>query len=68
MKLISEAANEVGRPIAYAIMIVITVFLPILSLQATEGKMFKPLAYTVMLALAGSIIYALVATPVLASF
>lgn len=68
LQLIQEAAREVGRPIAYAIMIVIVVFLPILSLEAVEGKMFKPLAYTVMLALGGSIAFALVFAPVIASF
>jgi len=68
LKLIHDATKEVGRPIAFAILIVITVFLPILSLQAVEGKMFKPLAYTVMLALGGSIAFALVIAPVLASF
>ncbi len=68
LQLIFEAVREVGRPIAFAILIVITVFLPILSLQAVEGKMFKPLAYTVMLALGGSILFALVAAPVLASW
>ncbi len=66
--LIHDAVKEVGRPIAFAVLIVIVVFLPILSLDAVEGKMFKPLAYTVMLALAGSIVFALVAAPVLASF
>ncbi len=68
LQLIQQATNEVGRPIAFAIMIVIVVFLPILSLDAVEGKMFKPLAYTVMLALGGSIAFALVVAPVLASF
>jgi len=67
LRLILDAAKEVGRPIAFAIMIVIVVFLPILSLEAVEGKMFKPLAYTVMLALGGSIAFALVVAPVLAS-
>ncbi len=66
--LIRNAVNEVGRPIAFAIMIVITVFLPILSFEAVEGKMFKPLAYTVMLALGGSLVFALIIAPVLASF
>jgi len=66
--LIYAALKEVGRPIAFAIMIVIVVFFPILSLDAVEGKMFKPLAYTVMLALAGSIVFTLAITPVLASF
>lgn len=68
LQLIQDATKEVGRPIAYAIMIVIVVFLPILSLEAVEGKMFKPLAYTVMLALGGSLIFALVVAPVLASY
>jgi cobalt-zinc-cadmium resistance protein CzcA len=68
LRLIHDATKEVGRPIAFAILIVITVFLPILSLQAVEGKMFKPLAYTVMLALGGSIGFALAIAPVLASF
>jgi cobalt-zinc-cadmium resistance protein CzcA len=67
-ELILEASKEVGRPIAYAILIVITVFLPILLLDAVEGKMFKPLALTVMLALGGSLVFALVLAPVLASF
>ena len=68
LERIYEATREVGRPIAFAILIVITVFLPILSLEAVEGKMFKPLAYTVMLALGGSILFALVIAPVIASY
>ena len=68
LQLIHDATKEVGRPIAFAIMIVIVVFLPILTLEATEGKMFKPLAYTVMLALGGSIVFALTIAPVLASW
>ena len=68
LQLILEATKEVGRPIAFAIMIVIVVFLPILSLDGVEGKMFKPLAYTVMLALGGSIVFALIIAPVLASY
>jgi cobalt-zinc-cadmium resistance protein CzcA len=68
LQRIHDATREVGRPIAFAILIVIIVFLPILSLEAVEGKMFKPLAYTVMLALGGSIVFALVIAPVLASY
>lgn len=68
LKLIHDATKEVGRPIAFAITIVIVVFLPILTLEATEGIMFKPLAYTVMLALGGSIVFALAIAPVLASW
>ncbi len=68
LDLIFEAVKEVARPIVFAILIVIVVFFPILSFDSVEGKMFKPLAYTVMLALAGSIFFALVVGPVLASF
>jgi cobalt-zinc-cadmium resistance protein CzcA len=68
LQLIHDATKEVGRPIAFAIVIVIVVFLPILTLESTEGIMFKPLAYTVMLALGGSIVFALVIAPVLASW
>lgn len=68
LKLIHDATKEVGRPIAFAIIIVIVVFLPILTLEATEGKMFKPLAYTVMLALGGSVIFALAIAPVISSW
>jgi cobalt-zinc-cadmium resistance protein CzcA len=68
LQLIQQATREVGRPIAFAIMIVIVVFLPILSLEAVEGKMFRPLAFTVMLALGGSLVFALAGAPVLASF
>ncbi len=68
LQLIHDATKEVGRPIAYAILIVIVVFLPILTLESTEGTMFKPLAYTVMLALGGSIVFALAVAPVLASW
>ncbi len=68
LRRIADATKEVGRPIAFAIMIVIVVFLPILTLESTEGTMFKPLAYTVMLALGGSIVFALAIAPVLASW
>lgn len=68
LRLIHDAVKEVGRPIAFAIMIVIIVFLPIFSLTGVEGKMFEPLAFTVMLALGGSILFALIVAPVLASF
>ncbi len=68
LQLIQRAVKEVARPIAFAILIVIVVFFPILSFESVEGKMFKPLAYTVMLALGGSIFFALVIGPVLGSF
>ena len=64
--LITEAVAEVGRPIIFAITIVIVVFLPLFTLQGTEGKTFRPLAYTVCLAMAGSLIYSIVLAPLAA--
>jgi len=62
-----EAGREVLRPIVFAIGIIIIVYLPILTFQEVEGKMFRPMALTVIFALAGSLIFALTIVPVLAS-
>jgi cobalt-zinc-cadmium resistance protein CzcA len=61
------AAREVANPIAFAILIIIVVFLPLFSLQGLEGKMFKPMAFNVSFAMAGSLILALTLIPVLAA-
>jgi len=61
------AAREVGNPIAFAILIIIVVFLPLLSLQGLEGKMFKPMAFNISFAMAGSLLLALTLIPVLAA-
>lgn len=66
--LIARAAREVGRPIAFAIAIVIVVFLPLFTLRGVEGTMFRPLAYTIALAMLGSLVFSLTVAPVLASF
>ena len=63
---IQEAAKEVVRPITFAIGIIILVYLPILTLGGVEGKMFRPMAFTVIFALAGSLIFAVAAVPTLA--
>lgn len=65
--VISRACREVVQPITFAILIVVLVFIPLFTLQGVEGKMFRPLAYTVSLAMFGSLIYALVGAPVFAS-
>lgn len=65
--LIPKAVLEVIRPISFAIMIVMVVFLPLLTLQGVEGKMFKPLAFTVILAMFGSLVYSLFMAPVFSS-
>lgn len=61
------AAREVASPVAFAIMIIIVVFLPLFSLQGLEGKMFKPMAFNIGFAMAGSLILALTLIPVLAA-
>ena len=62
------AAHEVARPMTFAVVIIIAVYLPILFLQGLEGRMFRPMAITVCSALAGSLLLALVLVPALASF
>ena len=66
--IIARACKEVAQPIFFAIFIVVLVFIPLFTLQGVEGKMFRPLAYTVSLAMFGSLIYALIGAPVFASF
>jgi cobalt-zinc-cadmium resistance protein CzcA len=61
------AAREVANPIAFAILIIIVVFLPLFSLQGLEGKMFKPMAFNISFAMAGSLLLALSLIPVLAA-
>jgi cobalt-zinc-cadmium resistance protein CzcA len=68
LSVVHAAAIEVARPIAFAVGIIIMVYVPILSLQGVEGKMFRPMAYTVIFALIGSLVLALTVIPVLASF
>jgi heavy metal efflux system protein len=65
LAVVAHACAEVGRPIIFAIAIIIIVFLPIFTLQGVEGKTFTPLAYTVALAMLGSLLYALLLAPVL---
>lgn len=62
-----ESAQEVGTPILFAGLIVIIVFLPILSLQGVEGKMFRPMAFTFMSALTGALVLSVTVMPVMAS-
>ena len=65
---IREAAHEVQRPVFYAIGIIVTAYLPIFTLQAVEGRLFKPMAWTVAFALLGALIFSMLIAPVLASF
>ena len=67
MEQIREAAHEVQRPVFYAIGIIITAYLPIFTLQSVEGRLFKPMSWTVAFALLGALIFSMLIAPVLAS-
>jgi cobalt-zinc-cadmium resistance protein CzcA len=63
---ILNAGAEVGRPLLFAIVIIIVVFLPIFTLTGVEGVMFRPMGFTISFALAGSILFTLIAIPAIA--
>ncbi len=65
-EIIFEAVREVGRPVAFAILVIVVVFLPLFTLEEMEGKMFKPLAKTISFAMVGSLVVAFTVIPVLA--
>ena len=65
---VQAAAKEVGRPTFFGVLIIAIVYIPILSLTGIEGKMFKPMALTVIYALVGALILALTLMPVLCSY
>lgn len=67
LKLIRDAAIEVRKPTMFGELIIMIVYLPILTLEGVEGKMFRPMALTVIFALAGSMFLSLTLMPVLAS-
>jgi cobalt-zinc-cadmium resistance protein CzcA len=62
-----SAAREVANPIAFAILIIIVVFLPLFSLEGLEAKLFKPMAFNISFAMAGSLVLSLTLIPVLAA-
>jgi heavy metal efflux system protein len=64
---IRRAAHEVQRPIFYSILIIITAYLPIFTLQRVEGRLFRPMAWTVGFALLGALLFSMFLAPVLAS-
>jgi cobalt-zinc-cadmium resistance protein CzcA len=65
---IRAAAHEVQRPVFYAILIIITAYLPIYTLQSVEGRLFRPMAWTVGFALLGAMIFSVTLAPILVSF
>lgn len=66
--LIRRAAAEVVKPVAFAILIIIVVFLPLFALSDIEGKLFRPMALSITFAMVGSLLLTMTAIPVLASF
>lgn len=67
-KIVYEAVMEVGTPVIFGICIIILVFLPLMTLEGMEGKMFAPLAYTIAIALSISLVLSLVLSPVLSAY
>ncbi|MBI3870444.1 MAG: efflux RND transporter permease subunit [Verrucomicrobia bacterium] len=65
---IRSASNQVGRPMVFAVIIITIVYVPILALTGIEGKMFKPMALTVIFALIGALVLSLTVVPVLCYF
>jgi cobalt-zinc-cadmium resistance protein CzcA len=68
VRVVLEAAAEVATPVVFGVGIIILVFLPLMTLQGMEGKMFAPLAHTIAIALFVSLILSLTLTPVLSSY
>ena len=67
LEVVRGAAHEVQRPVFYAIAIIITAYLPVFTLQRVEGRLFRPMAWTVAFALLGALIFSMLIAPVLAS-
>ncbi len=65
IEIVRDAAGEVARPIIFGVLIIIAVYLPVLTLQSLEGRMFRPMAVTVVSALTGSLLLALFVVPTL---
>jgi len=68
LETVREAAHEVQRPVFYAIGIIVTAYLPIFTLQQVEGRLFRPMAWTVAFALVGALIFSMFVAPLLSSF
>ena len=68
VKVVLAAAQEVATPVLFGVGIIVLVFLPLMTLEGMEGKMFSPLAYTIAIALLISLVLSFTLTPVLCSF
>ncbi|HXD88903.1 MAG TPA: CusA/CzcA family heavy metal efflux RND transporter [Urbifossiella sp.] len=67
-KVVLQAALEVERPVFYSVLMIVAAYLPLLSLQSIEGLLFRPMALTMVYALAGALFFALFVVPVIATF
>jgi cobalt-zinc-cadmium resistance protein CzcA len=67
VEMIRDAAHEVQRPVFFAVGIIITAYMPIFTLQRVEGRLFRPMAWTVAFALLGAIVFSIFLVPVLAA-
>ena len=67
-RIVLEAVGQVSKPVIFGVGIIILVFLPLMTLEGMEGKMFAPLAYTIAIALTVSLVLALTLTPALCSY
>ena len=65
---IQQAAKEVARPVFFAVLIVTIVFAPLFALEGVEGKMFQPMAISILLAMLGALVVALMVIPALATY
>ena len=68
LERIAFAVHEVQRPVFYSILIIITSYMPIFTLQRVEGRLFRPMSWTVAFALLGALVFALLLAPILASY
>ena len=67
VKMVPGAAAEVARPVLFSVLIIFLVYLPVLSLESIEGKTFRPMALTVMLALAGALLITMLLVPAMSA-
>lgn len=67
LEVIREAVHEVQRPVFYAIAIIMTAYIPIFTLQRVEGKLFRPMAWTVVFALLGALLFSMLVSPAMAN-
>ena len=65
--LVAQSMSKAARPVAFSLLIILLVYLPLMALEGVEGRMFKPMAMTVALALGGALLFSLTAFPALAA-